>query len=82
MANPMQNSATSRPMLWKLKQMPFGLLNEPGRFQKILDILLSVVKRQTALVYLDNKLRFHNTQMSIYSTFAQSCCFFKMLLSR
>jgi len=38
--------------------MPFGLTNEPATFQRALDIILSCLKWQICLVYLDNVIIF------------------------
>jgi len=39
---------------YKYKRMPFGLTNAPAAFQRALDIILSGVKRQICLIYLDD----------------------------
>ena len=38
--------------------MPFGLTNAPATFQRALDIILSGLKWQICLVYLDNVIIF------------------------
>lgn len=40
--------------LFRYVRMPFGLKNAPATFQRALDIILSQVKRQFALVYQDD----------------------------
>ncbi len=42
--------------------MPFGLTNAPANFQRGLDILLSGVKRQSCLVYLDDVIIYSNSE--------------------
>jgi len=44
------------------KRMPFGLTNAPATFQRALDIILSGVKWQSCLVYLDYVIVFSKTQ--------------------
>lgn len=34
--------------------MPFGLHNSPGTFQRAIDVLLTTVRRQFSVVYLDD----------------------------
>jgi len=42
--------------------MPFGLKNAPATFQRALDIILSGVKWQSCLVYLDDVIIYSKTQ--------------------
>ena len=44
------------------KSMPFGLKNAPATFQRALDIILSGVKWQSFLVYLDDVIIYFKTQ--------------------
>jgi len=44
------------------KGMPFGLTNAPATFQRALDIILSGVKWQSGLVYLDDVIVYSKTQ--------------------
>jgi len=44
------------------KRMPFGLTNAPATFQRALDIILSGVKWQSCLVYLDDVIVYSKTQ--------------------
>jgi len=44
------------------KRMPFGLTNAPATFQRALDIILSGVKCQSCLVYLDEVIIYSKTQ--------------------
>ena len=39
---------------YRFRRMPFGLMNAPATFQRILDIVLAAYKWQTCLVYLDD----------------------------
>lgn len=41
--------------------MPFGLKNAPGTSQRVIDVIFSTVKWQTALVYLDDIVIYSNT---------------------
>jgi len=45
---------TSHHGLYRFVRMPFGLRNAPSTFQRVIDIILSTVKWQYALVYLDD----------------------------
>ena len=52
---------TSHWGLFRFKRMPFGLKNAPGTFQRAADVILSKVKWQTALVYLDDVIVYSKT---------------------
>lgn len=41
--------------------IPFGFKNAPATFQRVMDIILSTVQYQYALVYFDNKFSFSET---------------------
>ena len=43
---------------FRYKRMPFGLRNAPATFQRALDIILSGVRWQTCLIYLDDVIIF------------------------
>ena len=45
---------TSHHGLYRFIRMPFGLKNAPATFQRAIDVILSSVKWQFALVYLDD----------------------------
>jgi len=44
------------------KRMPFGLTNAPATFEQALDIILSVVKWQSCLIYLDDVIVYSKTE--------------------
>jgi Reverse transcriptase (RNA-dependent DNA polymerase) len=45
---------TSHRGLYQFKRMPFGLMTAPATFQRAIDIVLSSVRFQCALTYLDD----------------------------
>jgi hypothetical protein len=45
---------TSHKELYQFKLMPFGLMTAPATFQRAIDIVLSSVRFQCALTYLDD----------------------------
>jgi hypothetical protein len=47
--------------LYQFKVMPFGLSNAPATFQRMMDVLLSGLKWNTCLVYLDDIVVFSKT---------------------
>ena len=47
--------------LFRYLRMPFGLKNAPATFQRAIDIILSTVKWQFALIYLDDVVVFSRT---------------------
>ena len=44
--------------LFRFTRMPFGLRNAPATFQRVMDVILSSVRWQFALVYLDDVIIF------------------------
>lgn len=49
---------TSHAGVYDYKRMPFGLVNAPVTFQRMLDILLSKYRCKSCLVYLDDIIVF------------------------
>ena len=47
--------------LWQFKKMPFGLCNSPASFQRMMDVVLSGLKWNTCLIYLDDVVIFAKT---------------------
>jgi len=47
---------------YQYKGMPFGLTNAPATFQRALDIILSGVKCQSCLIYLDDVIVHSKTE--------------------
>jgi len=47
---------------YQYKRMPFGLTNAPATFQRALDIILSGVKRESCLIYVDDVLVYSKTE--------------------
>jgi Reverse transcriptase (RNA-dependent DNA polymerase) len=70
---------TSHFGVYKFRRLPFGLRNAPGTFQRVIDIILSVVKCKTCLVYLDDvhALSNHGPRSTTYSSL---CGDFALLL--
>jgi len=52
---------TSHTGLFRFLRLPFGLVNAPASFQRALDIILSSLRWQTCLVYLDDVIVFFRT---------------------
>ena len=52
---------TSHSGPYRFVRMPFGLKNAPATFQRAVDIILSRVKWQHALVYLDDAIVYSRT---------------------
>ena len=52
---------TSHAGLYRFMRMPFGLKNAPATFQRAVDIILSRVKWQCALVYIDDVIVYSRT---------------------
>jgi hypothetical protein len=53
---------TSHCGIYRFIRLPFGLRNAPGTFQRAVDIILSEVKWQTCLVYLDDVIVFSSSR--------------------
>ena len=47
---------------YQYKRMPFGLTNASATFQRALDIILSAVKWQSYLIYLDDVIVYSKTE--------------------
>ena len=56
-----KTSFASHSGLYRFLRMPFGLKNAPTTFQRAVDIILSRVKWDTALVYLDDVIVYSRT---------------------
>lgn len=41
--------------------MPFGIKNAPGKFMRVVDVILATVKWKYSLVYLDDVIKFSKT---------------------
>jgi len=52
---------TSHTNFFRFIRLPFGLVNAPAFFQRALDIILSGLRWQTCLVYLDDVIVFSRT---------------------
>jgi len=52
---------TSHTSLFRFFRLLFGLVNAPASFQRALDIILSGLRWQTCLVYLDDVIVFSRT---------------------
>ena len=46
---------------FEFNRMPFGLTNAPATFQRLLNAVLSPIRRKIALVYLDDVIIFSKT---------------------
>ena len=44
-----------------IQKMPFGLCNAPASFQRMMDIVLTGLKRNSCLIYLDDVVVFSKT---------------------
>jgi Reverse transcriptase (RNA-dependent DNA polymerase) len=56
-----KTASTTHLGMYKFRRMPFGLTNAPATFQCALDVILSGVKWQSCLVYLDDVIVFSPT---------------------
>jgi len=52
---------TSHTGLFRCLRLPFGLVHAPASFQRALDIILSCLRWQTCLIYLDDVIVFSRT---------------------
>ena len=48
-------------VLWQFKKIPFGLCNSPASFQRMMDIVLTGLKWNSCLIYLDDVVVFSST---------------------
>eukprot|EP00173_Palmaria_palmata_P000458 Plantae.Rhodophyta-Palmaria_palmata.ctg1209.p1 GENE.Plantae.Rhodophyta-Palmaria_palmata.ctg1209~~Plantae.Rhodophyta-Palmaria_palmata.ctg1209.p1 ORF type:complete len:666 (+),score=133.55 Plantae.Rhodophyta-Palmaria_palmata.ctg1209:1587-3584(+) len=56
-----KTSFTCHAGFYRFKRLPFGLINAPATFQRALDLILSGVRYEFALVYLDDIIIFSRT---------------------
>ena len=56
-----KSSFTCHAGFFRFKRLPFGLINAPATFQRALDLILSKVRYDFALVYLDDIIIFSNS---------------------
>lgn len=56
-----RTSFTCHAVFYRFKRLPFGLINAPATFQRALDLILSIVRYEFALVYLDDIIIFIRT---------------------
>lgn len=56
-----KTSFTCHAGFYRFKRLPFGLINAPATFQRALDLILSGVRYEFALVYLDDIIIFSKT---------------------
>lgn len=56
-----ENSTYVSPRSFSINTMPFGLKNALGTFQHAMNVLLTKVKLNFSLVYLDNIVVFSQT---------------------
>jgi len=54
---------------YQYKRMPLGLSSAPSTFQRALHIILSVVKRQSLLIYLDDVIVYSRTEEEHFGHF-------------
>jgi hypothetical protein len=52
---------TTHRGLYRFKRLPFGLVSAPATFQRAIDVILSSVRFQCALTYLDDIIVYSNT---------------------
>lgn len=57
--------------MYRFTRMPFGLINAPATFQRAMDIILSEVRWESLIVYLDDIIIF-STSFEEHVTFASS----------
>lgn len=59
--DPDKTAFTFHHGLYRFKHIPFGLKNAPGTFEREIDIILSSIRWQQALVYLEDIIVFSAT---------------------
>jgi hypothetical protein len=52
---------TSHRGLFRFKLLPFGLATDPATFQRAIDVILSSVRPQCALTYLDDDVMYSSS---------------------
>lgn len=61
-----KTSPTSQHGIFRFKRLPFGFKNAPSMFQGVADVILARVKRQFALVYLDDVIVYSSSKEENY----------------
>jgi len=56
-----ETTFTTHTGLFRFLRLQFGLVNSPASFQRALDIILSGLRWQTCLMYLDDVIVFSRT---------------------